>query len=282
MRILLTGSSGFIGGAFARAWREKYTLFAPTHAELDLLDAAATEAYLREHRVDTVIHAANANNVTHPELEGRQLDCNLRMFCNLERCSRFYGKMLCFGSGAEYDMRHYLPKMREDRFGAHIPADPYGFSKYLISRLAERTDNVFVFRLFGVYGPGEEWRRRFLSNMIYQGMHAPQMRMDRNMLFDYLYIDDLISAVDGLLTRTPKQRHYNLCSGQTHSLYELAVQIRDELAVDKQIMMNGTDWKPEYSGDNSRFVGEFGALHITPMRESIQRMIAYYRENGFR
>lgn len=282
MKILLTGGSGFIGRAFRRAWADKFDLYAPTHAELDLLDAEAVESCLRANNFDLVLHTANTNNVVHWEREGHQLDYNLRMFCNLERCSDLFGKLYYFGSGAEYDMRHYIPAMQEEYFGTYIPDDPYGFSKYLMAKLTGCSDNIYDFRLFGVYGPGEEWRRRFLSNMIYQALNKSEMKMDRNMMFDYLYINDLLAAVEGILTATPRHHHYNLCAGRVVSLRTLAELVRDETGTEAEIVMNGTDWKPEYSGDNCRFVWEFGEIPFTPMEESIRQMVSYYRTDGFR
>ncbi|MBQ8920708.1 MAG: NAD(P)-dependent oxidoreductase [Oscillospiraceae bacterium] len=281
MRILLTGGSGFIGGAFLRAWKTKYDLYAPTHQELDLLDADAAEDYLRENCFDLILHTANTNNVVHQDRADRQLDFNLRMFCNLERCRDLYGKMYYFGSGAEYDMRCYQPRMTEDYFGSHIPQDPYGFSKYIMSRMAETSENIYDFRLFGVYGPGEEWRRRFISNMIYQAAEQSEMKMDRNMMFDYLYITDLIAAAEMLIGVTPSRHSYNLCSGQAVSLRALADIVKEETGSRAEIVMNSTEWKPEYTGDNSRFVREFGRFEMTPVRDAIRQMIAYYRENGF-
>lgn len=281
MKILLTGASGFIGNALRKAWINQYDLYDPNHSELDLLDMDSVESYLRMNCFDVVVHAANTNNVIHQELADNLLNYNLRMFCNLERCHDLYGKMFYFGSGAEYDKNHYVPKMKESYFGKHIPSDPYGFSKYIMSKMTEKKDNIYEFRLFGVYGCGEEWRRRFISNMIYQALTCSDMKMDRNMMFDYLYIDDLVSAIDSILTCTPKHHHYNLCSGKVVSLYDLAEMVQEETGTSAKIVMAGTDWKPEYSGDNSRFINEFGGKFVTSMRGAVRNMIAYYRENGF-
>jgi len=281
MKVLLTGGSGFIGSAIQRKWSTKYVLYAPCHGELDLLDKEAVEDYLRKNSFDVVLHAANTNDVVHQERADCQLDFNLRMFCNLERCNELFGKMYYFGSGAEYDMHRYKPKMDEGYFGASIPTDSYGFSKYIMAKLAEKSRNIYDFRLFGVYGPREEWRRRFISNMIYQALNGYEMRMDRNIMFDYLYIDDMISAIEMSLFITPKYHNYNLCSGYPVSLRELAEIIKEETGTIAEIVMNGMDWKPEYSGDNTRYVNEFGALKITPMRDTIRQMILFYRENGF-
>lgn len=281
MKILLTGASGFIGRAFLNAWKDKYELLAPSHKQLDLLDAGSVESYIRNNRFDLILHTANTNNIVHAELADFQLDYNLRMFCNLEKCKDYYGKMFYFGSGAEYDMLHYAPNMKESYFGSYVPSDPYGFSKYLMSKISEKSDNIYDFRLFGVYGIGEEWKRRFISNMIYQALNKTEMRMDRNMMFDYLYIDDLIASIERIIDTTPDYHNYNLCSGKVVSLRDLADIIREETGSNADIVMNSTDWKKEYSGDNRRFVSEFGDIVCTPVRDSIRFMVKYYSDNGF-
>lgn len=281
MRILLTGSSGFIGGALQRAWLDKYDLYAPNHKELDLLDFDSVKVCLQQGYFDVVVHAANTNVVIHSELSSQQIEYNLRMFCNLERCKEYYGKLLYFGSGAEYDKAHYIPKMKEDYFGIYIPVDPYGFSKYVMSKITEKTDNIFNLRLFGVFGIGEEWRRRFISNMIYQALTGVEMKMDRNMMFDYLYIEDLISILEYFLVNTPKYHHYNLCSGQSFSLHDLAQIVKEMVGTKAEIVMDSMDWKPEYSGDNSRLIAEYGELNLTPMIDAIQQMLGHYKKNGF-
>ena len=282
MKILLTGASGFIGRNLKEAWRGKYDLFAPSRRELNLLDADAVENYLRCSSFDIVIHAANTNDVTRPEDAPHALEYNLRMFCNLSRCSKYFGKMYYFGSGAEYDSAHYQDYMPEAYFGRHIPRDVYGFSKYIMSELILRYDNIYDFRLFGVFGQYEEWRRRFISNMIYQAMTGSVMRMDRHMYFDYLYIDDLIRILEWFLIHEPEYRHYNICSGQPVDLYDLALFIREEVNADAEIILSGADWKSPYTGDNSRLRLEMGELlSLTPIRDAIRALIAHYRENGF-
>lgn len=279
IKVLLLGATGFIGKNLKEAWAERYDLWAPSHQELDLLDATAVERYLREGCFDAVFHTAAANHVTHPGEGPHILEHNLRMFCNLERCRNLYGKLFCFGSGAEYDMRHYIPQMRETYFGAHIPQDPYGFSKYIMSKQA--AGNIYDLRLFGVFGKYEEWRRRFISNMIYRNLTGQIMEMNQNMYFDYLYIDDLIPILEWFLTHEPRHHHYNVCSGQRFELLALARMVRRETEIPAEITIKQDGWKLEYTGNNDRLRTEMGGLSLTPIRTAIQEMIAYYRQEGF-
>lgn len=279
MRLLLLGATGFIGKNLKEAWAGRFDLRAPSRRELDLLDAAAVERYLREGCFDVVLHTAAANHVTHPEEGPHILEYNLRMFCNLERCRDLYGKLLYFGSGAEYDMRHYIPQMREEYFGAHIPRDPYGFSKYIMSKQA--TGNIYDLRLFGVFGKYEEWRRRFISNMIYRNLTGQVMQMNQNMYFDYLYIHDLIPILEWFLTHEPRHHHYNVCSGQRFELLSLARMVIERTGIPDEITILQEGMKPEYTGNNDRLREEMGGIPLTPMETAVTDMVTYYKNSGF-
>lgn len=279
MKILLTGSTGFIGRNLREAWASRGGLCIPSHQELDLLDARMVDGYLREGRFDVIFHMANTNDMVHPERASKILEHNLRMFCNLERCRELYGKLYYFGSGSEYDMRHYIPQMRESYFGTHIPPDPYGFSKYIMSKQA--TGNIYDLRLFGVFGKHEEWQRRFISNMIYRNLTGQVMEMNQNMYFDYLYIDDLISILEWFLAHEPRHHHYNVCSGRRFELASLARMVMEETGVPSRIAVKQAGLKPEYTGDNSRLREELGEISLTPIRTAIRELIDYYRKNGF-
>lgn len=281
MKILLTGAGGFIGRNILEDWRDKYQILAPAHDELDLTDDAAAKSFLQMERPDIVLHTANTNGERHPERAPYIAEYNLRMFFNLSQCCDCYGKMLYFGSGAEYDMRHYSSQMSESYFGTHIPADSYGFSKYVMSKFAETSHNIYNLRLFGVFGKYEEWNRRFISNLIYLYLTGQPMQMGRNMYFDYLYVQDLLTVLEWFLHHTPQYHSYNVCSGKRIDLYSIGCKICTLLHQDTSILSREPGWKPEYTGDNSRLLAEMGkSFTLTPMETAIQDLINYYTKNA--
>ena len=154
-RVLITGASGFIGRNLAELLTG-YTITAPTRAELDLVSTEAVEAYLKEHHFDVVIHAATGRSnrkTTAPDL----FKNNCRMFFNFARHPDLYGRMLHFGSGAEFDRRAYQPLMPESYFDTSVPEDDYGFAKYIAAKYTELSPNIVNLRLFGVFGKYEAW-----------------------------------------------------------------------------------------------------------------------------
>ena len=280
MKILITGSHGFIGRNLAEQLQNKYTILAPQRGELDLLDTEAVENYLRSHAFDVIIHAATTNSFRNHTLASDQaLGGNLRMFFNLERCREYYGRMYYFGSGAEYDMQHYIPAMREDYFGTHVPKDAYGFSKYIMSRVCESVDHIYDLRLFGVYGKYEEWERRFISNAICRALKGKDITIQKNVYFDYLWIDDLCCIMDWFIGHTPKHKHYNVCRGEKIDLYTLALMVREILDIPCDIVVGEPGWKPEYTGNNERLLREVGNIKFTGFRKSIEVLGAYYRNH---
>ena len=184
-KILITGGSGFIGHNLVEALSGTYRVYCPTSSQLNLLDEAKVYAYCRRHRFDTVIHAAthNATRVSPKDLKMVFYN-NVRMYLTLARCQKYFGRMFYFGSGAQYDMKHYVPRMREEYFDTYMPADDYGFSKYIMSRYTDVSKNIYDLILFGIFGKYEDWRIRFISNTICHALYGMDLTMNQNVYFD--------------------------------------------------------------------------------------------------
>ena len=280
MKILLTGSSGFIGKNIKENLTGDFCLKTPNSAELDLLDTDRVYQYLKEEQFDIIIHSANRNNTRKKTTTFYDsLDGNLRMFYNLERCSHLFGRMYYFGSGAEYDMQHYSPDMKEEYFDTYVPKDPYGFSKYIMSKQCEQSNNIYDLRLFGVYGRYEEWERRFISNAICRALKGMPITLQKNVYFDYLWVNDLVQIINWFIHHEPIYKHYNVCRGSKVDLYSLACLVKEILHIDCDIIVSEPGQKPEYTGNNERLLNEIGNFQFTTFEDSIRILGKYYKEN---
>ena len=279
-KILITGANGFIGKNLKESLDKNYTVKAPTHQELDLSDTSKTQYYLEEQAFDVIIHCANTNN-TRPGggvTDYQILDQNLRMYWNLCRCEHLYHKMYYFGSGAEYDMQHYIPDMREDYFGTYIPQDAYGFSKYIMNQNARKSEKIFNLRLFGVYGKYEEWNRRFISNNICRVLKGLNISINQDMSFDYLYIEDLCNMMPWFIENTPQHHDYNVCTGVSVHLSELAVMLRSKFDCSVSIQVKAEGEKLPYTGNNERLLNEIGDWEFTNISIAMDILLEYYRQ----
>jgi GDP-L-fucose synthase len=283
-RILITGASGFIGKNIVehltRDHSDKYEFYSPRHKDLDLLDTEKVEKFIEMNRINLIIHCANIGGSRKTNYDAGRTDIvasNLRMFFNLARCMDNIEKMVHFGSGAEYDMRHYKPKMKEEYFGAHVPEDPYGFSKYVISKYIENAEKIVCLRLFGVFGKYEDHEYKFISNAIVKDLFHLPITINQNVNFDFLYVKDLLRIVDHLLTHNMKHKAYNAASGRTIDLVSIAKMINSVSDKPSKIIIKKPGLNIEYSADNKRLLREIKGLKFTPMDSAIRELYAHYR-----
>ncbi|MCM1295530.1 MAG: NAD-dependent epimerase/dehydratase family protein [Muribaculaceae bacterium] len=279
--ILITGASGFIGKNLKEQLCDKYILYAPSHNELDLSDKTKLKAFFKDHKVDAVIHTANCNNTKQHTDEYEVIKCNLQMFYNLADMSEHYGKLIYFGSGAEYGKARSLDFVTEEQFGMVIPEDAYGLSKYVMARHALNSDKVYDLCVFGVYGKYEEWHRRFISNAICRAMNHMPVTLKRDALFSYLYIDDLVMITDWFIENTPKYHRYNVVNSRNEAvtLLALAQIVKDCFGGAPEIVVAQEGKKEAYTASGRRLLQEVKDVFFTEPNEGVALLKEYYMNN---
>ena len=281
IKILITGGDSFLAKSFVEKLNGDYDIKSCNRAVLDLNDSAAVAEFLKEQQFDVVIHTAtyDAAPKDSPNDRNKVLENNLAMFFNLARCKADFGKMLYFGSGAEFSRDKWIPDMTESYFDKHVPTDQYGFSKYVMTQHALTTDNIFNLRLFGVFGEYDDWRYRFMSNTCCHAVMGRPINVHQNARADFLFIDDLVRIVQWFMENKPKYQAYNVCSGHTYEYVSLAYLI-SEIANNKvNVTVNNKEIQKEYSGDNSRLVEELGDFKFTPIEQALELLYNWYKNN---
>jgi GDP-L-fucose synthase len=279
-KILLTGGSGFIGKNIQESFlSQKYDIVAPRHKDLDLTSDDSVDAFFRENTIDVVIHSAvkpghrNANDPT-----GLFFN-NAKMFFNLEKNKDRF-KMINLGSGAIYDGRHYKPKVKEDEFGAYIPADEHGFCKYVCGKYIAKSDNIIDLRIFSIFGKYEDYAIRFISNMICKAVFDLPMTMKQNRKFDFIYVNDLMPVLDYFIMNPSRFTEYNVTPDSSVELYEVAKLIRRISGKEHlPITIAQEGMNSEYSGDNSRLHMEIPEWRLTSLEESVSQLYQWYSDN---
>lgn len=276
-KVLITGSTGFIGKNLCQFFKDKYQLLTPSHKQLDLLDIGKVEKYLKKNKPDVVIHVAFLGGARNFKAKESLVYLNLKMFINLTNNDKFFKKMIFLGSGAEYDKSNSLKKVKEREFGQNIPQDEYGFSKFLCSKLIENNKKIINLRLFGVYGKYENYQIRFISNAICKMLFNLPITINQNVYFDYLYIDDLIRIIDYFIKHRVKHHFYNTGRGERIDLRTLAQTILKISGKKLPIKIKKPGLNKEYSCNIARLRAEIPNFQYTSLEKSIKELIEYYR-----
>lgn len=277
-KILITGSGGFIGKNLYEFLKRDYAICAPSHKELDLLNSQAVETYLKKEQFDVVIHSAIQGTLGLPEeCERKVLKNNLRMFFNLERCHGEYDKMYYIGSGAEYGKEAYIPDMKEEYFDHTVPVDDYGLSKYAMAKTIKGTDNICDLRVFGIFGPYENYNYRFISNVICKALKNQDICIHKNVFFDYIYIKDFCHIMKWFLENNPKNQYYNVCTGRAVDIYSIAKNVVSLTESKSRIVVEQEGLGREYSGNNGRLMQEMGEFEFTGLDTALEELIEYYK-----
>lgn len=281
MKILITGGNGFIASNLKEQLSEEHQIIACNRLELDLLDTAKVYNYIKRGHFNVVIHTATYDPAPKYSTKDpvKVLGNNLRMFFNIARAKDYFGKMIYFGSGAEFSREHWRPKMKESYFDQHVPIDQYGLSKYVMAKQAEQSDNIFNLRVFSVFGKYEDWRYRFISRACCCAIMNRPVIIKQNVRYDFMSIDDLARIVDWFINNKPRERIYNVCSGLAASFVDLAKIVAKVSGKKLAIKIKAPGLGVEYSGDNSRLLNEMGRFKFTQLEESIKSLYAWYSAN---
>jgi len=284
MRILISGAAGFIGRSLAEHFLHQggHSLLVPEKSGLDFRDSEAVRKFMAVSKPDVVIHAAAVGGNRKTGYDSGSTGVfsdNVRMFLNVTRSLAAGARLINLGSGSEYDYRAYTPKMKETSFGGSVPQDPYGFSKYAISRYVEAMPNAVSLRLFGLFGPYEDYTYKFISNAIVKNLLGMPITINQNVRFDYLYIKDFCRVMEKFVSGPCSSRHYNVTPSDSITLLELAGLINKVAQKPSEIVVLNPGMNREYSGDNSRLISEFPDLAFTPYQEAVSELYSYYRAN---
>ncbi|WP_166134240.1 UDP-glucose 4-epimerase GalE [Nocardioides ochotonae] len=310
MSWLVTGGAGYIGSHVVRAFREAgiapvvvddlssgVASFVPDDVPFlraSILDTEAVTAFLREHKVEGVVHLAGFKyagvSVTRPLHTYEQ---NVTGTVHLLQAMEAAGvEQMVFSSSAATFGTPDVDLVTEQTPTA--PESPYGESKLIgewILRDAERAYGLrhTSLRYFNVVGSGSpelfDTSPHNLFPLVFEALfHGRTPKIfgddyatpDGTCVRDYVHVQDLatshVAAARRLAAGEPVERVYNLGSGHGASVREIMDAIRD---------VTGIDFTPEVQprrpGDPARIVatGELAARDLDwVMRHDLRAMVA--------
>lgn len=258
MRILMTGNTGFVGSNVLPIMKKngELEIYTPTRTELNLKDEIRVVEYLKTGKFDVILHFANptpAKNII--DSENKMLEDSMRIFLNLYNHRDLFGKMLYTGSGAEYDKTLDIDLVREEDCYRSVPKDQYGFAKMMMNHLAENSDNVFNFRLFGCYGPGDH-ESKFITHCIRSVLLDRDISIRKDCEFDYIHVFDFARYIKWGIEKDLRYHSYNVSSGDPVLLSDIANKVLVLMGSDRKIRFLSGDYNRNYTACNERIMKE--------------------------
>ena len=272
--LLILGASGFTGKNiydFFSKQEDKYQLYAPSHQELDILDEKAVAQYLSTTNFDAVINCLDISGNPPDYVQKR-----LKQFANLYKYHDLYGKMIYFGSGAEYDRTLSLCNVSEEDFNKNIPSDGYGLCLYYLSQITESSDNIYNFRLFGIFGKYERWSQRFISNAICKNLYGFPITIRQDRRMTYLDVEDLCRITQWAIETKPQHHIYNAGSDKSYTLKQLAQYVNEYSERTVPVFVAKEGMAPEYTASCKRLSEECN-IEYKNMGQSIKELFDWYK-----
>lgn len=282
MNIFITGSNGFVGSHLKEYLNKnysKYNLFTPSSKELDLSNELAVDDYILGNKIDIIIHLANRGGGRDVIDMKNVTEYNLRIFFNIVKHEKNVKKIISFGSGAEYGKEKPIVNAKEEDYLRALPFDEYGFYKSITSRFIEKSQKIVQLRIFGAYGEYENYRFKFITNAIVKNLLQLPIVINKNVFFDYIYIEDLVKMIDWAIHNETKEKIYNVTTGRKIDLISLANLVNETSDFKSEIRVLNDGLNNEYTSNNQRILTEIGNFEFTTHKNAISKIRDYFKSN---
>lgn len=304
MRIFLTGASGFVGSfllhnllstssheiaVFLRnpetAWRIKDLLPNTLVIKGDLANLSTLAPQLKDFQPDTFAHLAWCGVLgkdRNAPMQWRNVPQTLEL---IELAANVGAKhWIGLGSQAEYGAC-------QNKINELTPTKPttlYGVSKLAACTLSERLCQELGIRyawlrLFSSYGPTDnfDWLIPYLIRTLLVKQKPSLTSAEQ--LWDYIYIEDVASAIKAVLETNEATGIFNLGSGKAPRLSTLIEKIRDYIDPDLPLGIGEVPYRPDQvmhlEADITRLTQSTGWLPKANFDEAIKTTIDWYAKN---
>lgn len=300
MKCLVTGATGFIGShlvefllqkgcevgvvmrPISNPWRIQEHISYLRVMESDLEGIKKVKAQILEFQPQVLLHIGWQGvdkNQRDDVGQIRNMQASLELFdlCLASGCQYILG----LGSQAEYGQTNRV--LVEDM--AAYPDTLYGAAKLLTGMLGQKkcADLGIPFawlRLTAAFGPKDDLVHLipYLISTLLQG-GTPALTQGRQR-WDYLYIDDVLSAVWDLMVKSKTQGIFNLSSGQAVPVRQICETVRD--CVDPRLPLEfgkvpyPEDGRMLLEANNHRLRQATGWKPQTSLMDGLEKTVEWY------
>lgn len=306
MRVLVTGSTGFVGSCLTRRlvemnkeevhiftrvnsnkWRIADLLGRVRNHEVDLLDAAIVEKTVAQIRPTIIYHLATYGGFVSQKNTALILESNLTGTVNLlKACEKTgFDYFINTGSSSEYGIKS--EPMNET--GILEPVGDYGVSKaaatlFCRSRGIEKDLPIITLRLFSPYGPWDDPQRLipYVIKSLFRG-ESPKLSTPKSVR-DFIYIDEVLDVFLKIIKAPVTGGEiFNIGTGVQHSIGEVVSIVTKIIGNGiKPIWGKATSQRPEpvsWVADIHKAKTELGWFPSISLRIGLNKTVEWFKQN---
>ena len=304
IKALIFGSKGLVGSSVARKFKNSEIItevIESSREDTNLFSFEETKKTIAEVNPDILINAAAkvggilANNTYRTEFIVENLKINLNI---LESCiDNSEIKIINLGSSCIYPLHAENP-ISEDSFmkGELEPTNsPYAMAKITAIEMGKSMNKQYNHQILNLmptnlYGPNDNFSENE-SHVIPGLMHKMHIAKSKNdsifkiwgsgtPLREFLYVDDLSSAIEFLVIKNIKADLLNVGSGEEVSILELANHIKEVVGYEGSIELDSEkpDGNPRKLLDSSK-INNLGWKSETKLIDGLKHTYEWYLDN---
>ena len=304
MRVLILGSNGLVGSSLKNALSKntKFTeLVCSTREDTNLFDFKETKELIENSNADVLVNAAAkvggiyANNSKRTEfiLE------NLKINVNILEASIPFSNMFIInlGSSCIYPLEAENPiKESSIMTGKLEPTNsPYAMAKLTAIEMGNSLSDQYGHKVLNLmptnlYGPNDRFTDKDshvipglilrMHNAKKEGLKEFKIWGTGKPLREFLFIDDLASAIEFLILNKPSNSLLNVGSGMEISIYDLAKKIKKIIEFEGELVFDSSmpDGNPRKLLDSTE-INKMGWSPKVDIDTGLKATYKWYKEN---
>ena len=304
MKILILGSNGLVGSSLVRNLSSNNfydEVIATNRQILDLFDINNIKKFIENNRPDVIVNAAAkvggilANNTYRADFILENLKININLLEALIPYNNI--KLINLGSSCIYPLNAKNPIKEEYIMTGELETtnSPYAMAKLTAIELGNSLQSQYGHQVVNLmptnlYGPNDNFsdKESHVIPGLMGRMHSAKLSVDKNFevwgtgnpLREFLYVDDLASAISFVIENNISEEIINIGSNQEVSIKQLVEILMKVVSFDGEIVFNSDypDGNPRKLLDSSK-ITSYGWEPRVDISKGLELTYDWYLKN---